>query len=344
MTTFGDRVYELGGTPVGIGVGGIPILGTIWYVDGTNGSDNYPGFKPFEAKKTIQAALTAQIAAAAASTGAYGDVIYVMPGTYAESLTGDLSKVQIIGVGRTGVRPMARIHPVATAAYTGEMLDSGFENLEFASPSTPTAACAAIIVETNSTTLLNMANSYIDNCFFTAGAVDDVYESCGIILGALAVANTDYEFADYSRISGNHFGSVGGRYKQLSIGIALASPDTSQGGAEYKGMTGCDISHNQINARKIGMKISTGATACTGSHIIHNYIGSAEHVQGPELYGIQFNSAAADQLCFVANNNITTQGAATAAIANASTVGMVQGNIVFEASVGTYALPIVSAS
>ncbi|GAG81809.1 unnamed protein product, partial [marine sediment metagenome] len=226
---------------------------------------------------------------------------------------------------------------------TGEMLDSGFENLEFASPNTPTADCAAIIVET-ATTMFAMANSYIDNCFFTAGAIDDTYKSTGIILGALAAANGTYEFAEYSRINGNTFGSIGGRTFELTIGISLGSPDTSQGGAEYKGMTGCDISYNDIRACNIGIKIYAGEVGCTGSRITHNHISSSEHYHGTSTYGIGFMSASADLLCFVTDNRIITQAAATAAIYNASTGGMVQGNIVFENGTGTYALPTIASS
>ena len=341
MTTFGDRVYELGGTPVGIGIGGIPILGKIWYVDGTNGSDNYPGFKPGEAKKTIQAALTAQIAAAAASTGAYGDVIYVMPGTYTESITGNMTKVQIVGVGRTGVRPMARIHPTATAAYTGEMLDSGFDNLEILGPSAPTARNAAIVITASTTTLLAFANSFIDNCLIAAGTGWTTYNSIGINIGALAAANTTYEFADHGRIANTTIGSVGGRLKQPEYGICMGAYNTTQAGAEYKGMTDCDIVNNRISAGRVGIKISCGAAGCTGSTIRGNTIGSQQNADGCQDYGIQFNSASADQLCCVVDNRVVSSGTA---ISNGSTTGYIMGNIVASNGTLTYQLPTVAAS
>jgi len=322
------------GVPVGTDE---PIFGKVYFVDGTNGNDGNVGTDANHAFATIQKAITTQIA----NTTSLGDVIYVMPGTYAESLTGDLAKVRIIGVGRTGVRPMARIHPVATAAYTGEMLDSGFENLEFFSPSAPTAHCAAIIVETNTTTLLNMANSYIDNCLFGAGAVDTTYESYGIVLGALAAANTTYEFADYSRIRGNSFTSPGGRTKELTIAISVGSPATSQGGAEYKGITGCDISYNLIRAYKTGIEINVGSVGATGTHIHHNHISSNEDSQGTTEYGILFTSAAADWLCFITDNRIISAGTP---ISNASTTGYVLGNWIGTAGTLTHALPTIAAS
>jgi len=283
---------------------------------------------------TIQAALDKTV-------GYRNDTVLVFPGTYAESLVKDLANVQVIGIGRAGTRPMARINPVATAAFTGEFKNSGFSNLEFKSPSTPTDNCAAIVFETNTSTLLNMAFSYVEDCFFSAGAVDDAYESYGIICGALAAANTTYEFVDFSRIQNNVFSSVGGRGKQLSVAICIGSPGTSQGGCEYKGITGSIISHNKINARKTGIHLSTGATACTGTYITHNHIGSAENVDGPELYGIRFNSAAADQLCMVTDNRVLSEGTP---ISNGSTTGYVLANWVGTAGALTHQLPLIAAS
>jgi len=335
ITNFPNGISSFG-VPVFAG-GDMPILGDVYVVDGTYGTDGSPKGNADKPLKTIQAAITMQ----ADRTLGKGDVIYVMPGTYAESLVGDLVKVQIIGVGRAGVRPMARIHPVATAAFTGEMDSSGFANLEFFSPSAPTADCAAIIVETNADSMFNLQNSYIDNCFFSGGAVDTTYASCGIILGALAAANTTYEFAEYSRIRGNTFASIGGRTKELTIGISLGSPDTSQGGAEYKGMTGCDISYNHINVYKTGIEMNCGAVGATNTYITHNHIASAEEDNGTTEYGILFTSAAADQLCFITDNRIISAGTP---ISNASTIGYVLGNWIGTAGTLTHALPAIAAA
>ena len=283
---------------------------------------------------TIQAALD--------KTVAYrNDVVLVFPGTYAESLVKDLANVQVIGIGRTGTRPSARVNPVATAAFTGEFINSGFRNLEFKSPSTPTAHCSAIVFETNTSTLYNMQQSYVEDCFFSAGAVDDAYESTGITLGALAAANTTWEFAEYSSIRRNVFGSIGGRTKQLTIAISLASQETTAAGCEYKGMTGCDISYNKINAQAIGIELNYGATGGTGSYITHNHIGSAENANGPALYGIRFASAAADQLTMVTDNRVLSDGTP---ISNGSTTGFVLGNWVGTSGTLTHQLPTIPAT
>ena len=336
MTMVLDGLEQWGGVPVGIEYP--PFLGDPYFVDGTNGSDDNPGDNKNEAKLTIQAALTLQIA----KTSGLGDRIYVMPGTYAESLTGDMTKVEIIGVGRVGQRPMARIHPTATAAYTGEFIDSGFNNLEFLSPSTPTGNAAAIVLETNTTTLMNMQNSYIDNCFFSGGSVHTTYNIYGIVLGALTPANTTYEFSEFSRIRGNVFTSVGGRTKQLTCAISCGGVyGTTQAGAEYKGMTGVDISYNFINAHLVGINCAYGATAGTGSWIHHNAIGSAEEPDGCQNYGIRFESAAADQLTWVTDNRVASAGTA---ISNGSATGCIMGNWVASNTTLTHQLPTIAAA
>jgi hypothetical protein len=334
LTNFPNGITSFG-VPV-LGGGYAPIFGDIYGVDGTYGNDGNTGSidKPFA---TIQAAMNEQIA----KTQGKGDAIYVNPGTYAESLVADLTGVQIIGTGRVGTRPLAKVVPVATAAYTGEFINSGFQNIEFRTPSAPTDNCAALVFETNTTTLLNMSSSYVDDCFFTAGAVDDAYESYGIIMGALAAANTTYEFCDFSRIHNNVFSSVGGRTKQLTMAICVGSPGTSEAGCEYKGITGSIISHNKINAQSIGIKLSTGATACTGTYITHNIIGSAENTGGCGLYGIRFNSAAADQLCQVMDNRVSSTGTA---ISNGGTAGSIMGNWVASNGTLTHQLPTIAAT
>jgi len=68
--------------------------GKRWYVDTVNGLDTYNGLNWSTAFKTIQKAITTQIA----ESSGLGDLIFIAPGTYAESLTGDLTRVALIGV------------------------------------------------------------------------------------------------------------------------------------------------------------------------------------------------------------------------------------------------------
>ena len=300
MTMVLDGLEQWGGVPVASQTAyPVPILGDHYFVDGTNGSDDHGGKGKTDAKETIQAALTLQIA----KTTGLGDVIWVMPGTYAESLTGNMTKVQIIGIGNVGTRPLAKIHPTASYAYTGEMLDSGLANLELFSQSTVGTRDAAVLITTNTTTLMAMHNSYIDRCFLSGGVDNDTgADTLGIVIGAIDAANTDYEFMESAVITNNIFGAVGGRKRQFSVGIAVMAHDTSQGGAEYKGMTGCVIAGNKMSAHLNGIRVSCGSLSCPNSFITDNIIGSTQSAYGPQNYGIEFNSAAVDQLFIFVRN------------------------------------------
>jgi len=121
----------------------------------------------------------------------------------------------------------------------------------------------------------------------------------------------------------------------------MGACDTSQAGAEYKGMTDCDIANNRISAGRVGIKLSCGAAGCTGSTIRGNIIGSQQEADGCQQYGIQFNSASADQLCGVYDNRVASAGTA---IYNGSTTGYIMGNIVASNTTLTYQLPTVAAS
>ncbi len=322
MTTAPDGLFQYGGVPVDGGAN--PIFGKVWWVDATNGSVGGPGTTPGTAFNTIQLALAEQIA----NTTSLGDVIYVMPGTYAESLTGNLTKVQIIGVGRVGVRPLAKIHPTASYAYTGEMTDSGFKNLEFATPSSSNTTYPAITI--TGTTYV-MVRSYIDGCFFYGGVNNDVVETTGICIGTFAASNTTYEYMECSEITNNVFGSVGGKKKQLSYAIEIASPQTSAGGQAYKGTANCFFAGNRISAKTSGIIFNTPVAGNSGTVVARNIIGSQQSVQGSTYYGVHFNAnAGADQLCMVVGNWIN---AGDTAIYNGNTNGNVLDNWVGAAGV-----------
>jgi hypothetical protein len=71
MTTFGDQVFQFGGSPVG---GGVMTDGTTYYVDPTSGADSNTGRKPSSALATMQAAIDKCVDDS-------GDVIVRLPGT-----------------------------------------------------------------------------------------------------------------------------------------------------------------------------------------------------------------------------------------------------------------------
>lgn len=315
MTMVLDGLEQWGGVPVASqGAYSAPIFGTHWFVDGTNGSDGNPGTNKLEPMETIQAAITDQIA----NTSGLGDVIWVMPGTYTETLTGNLTKVQIIGVGRTGVRPMAKVHPTDGHAYTGQMADAGLQNLEFRTPSSSSTTYAALCFPASS--WMCTERSYIDGCFFYGG-VTNATETTGIIFGAQIACNTTYEFVDHCEITNNTFGAVGGRTYQLQYGIMMGAGATT--GYDYKGFSNSIIANNRIFAKYTGIDMHTGQTSNSGSIIAHNIISSQETLAGCSLYGIRFGYST-DDCCMVVNNRIN---AATAAILNHNVTGNTLDNI-----------------
>lgn len=112
MTTVGDRLYEMGGVPVGGGPDYI-ITGNVYFVNSTGGSPGHSGKKPAAAMATIDQAV-------GKCTANNGDVIYVMPG-HAEniatttSLDVDVAGITIVGLGRGESRPI--LTQTATDAY-----------------------------------------------------------------------------------------------------------------------------------------------------------------------------------------------------------------------------------
>ena len=80
FTNFKNGVASMGIPLPGGAIG--PIFGRTYFVDGTNGNDNNRGKDPGRAKKTIQAALTLQIADSV-TKASLGDVIYILPATAA---------------------------------------------------------------------------------------------------------------------------------------------------------------------------------------------------------------------------------------------------------------------
>ncbi len=315
FTNFRNGVSSMG-IPLPGGAMG-PVFGRTYFVDGTNGNDANSGRDPSRAKATIQAALTLQIADAV-TKASLGDVIYVLPGTYAESITGNMTKVQIIGVGRTGVRPLAKIHPTTSYAYTGEMTDAGFKNLEFVTPTTSNKTYPAICI---TGTTYTMVRSFIDHCFFYGGVDNDVAETTGICIGTFAAGNSTYEYMETSEITNCVFGAVGGRKHQFSYALTVIFSGTSPGGTAYKGMSNCLIAGNRFSAKTSAILINTAGQGNSGSVIVNNIIGSQESTTGPTYYGIGF--ANADELCMVIGNHINAN---TGAIYNGGTAGQVLEN------------------
>jgi hypothetical protein len=115
MTTFSDRLYQLGGVPVG----GPITQGRVFFVMPVSGSDGASGKSPKQALKTLAGAL-------ALATANQGDVVFLMSeGNAASACTNYVTEtldwnkdgVSLIGIN-SGVRtsPRSRIAWLSTAA------------------------------------------------------------------------------------------------------------------------------------------------------------------------------------------------------------------------------------
>jgi hypothetical protein len=287
MSTFPDKLYHMGGVPVASAEE--PIFGKCWFVDGTNGSDDNEGRKPTEPLATIQAAVTAQIA----NTSSMGDVIYVFPGSYAESITGDLTRVKIIGVNAGGVTHAVSIRPTASYAYLGTMFEAAFKNIMFLSPSSSNKTLPAV-------QLTNARYSIIDNCIFVGRDA-----TC---IEALQIGNTT-EVAtaancDYCQITNNLITTFYGAASQFAYGIKIGRVDYDAG-CSVKQCWGTLIAGNTIFASTAGIYLGIYGDKSGGTVIRDNYIGCMEDTAGPQTCGI--GAYAANQ-AMVVNNFVASDG------------------------------------
>jgi hypothetical protein len=152
MTTFGDQLYQYGGTPV---TGGLPFTtGKVYFVDSVTGSDGNSGKKPNEAKATIAGAITVATASA-------GDIIAVVP-WHVETITAATATwskagVQIIGLGSGTNRPTITFTTAATATITVTAAKMAIQNMRFIANF---ANVAAAITTTAA------AGLTVDSCYF----------------------------------------------------------------------------------------------------------------------------------------------------------------------------------
>lgn len=117
MTTFSDRVYQLGGVPVS----GPIIQGKVWFVRPVNGVDTYSGKTPQRAFKTLAKALSV-------CTANQNDVVYLMSEGNASALCTDyqtdtldwnVDGVHLIGINSGSIiSPRSRIAWKSTASST----------------------------------------------------------------------------------------------------------------------------------------------------------------------------------------------------------------------------------
>lgn len=291
-TNFKNGVASMG-IPLPGGAMG-PVFGRTYFVDGTNGNDENSGRDPSRAKATIQAAITLQIADAV-TKASLGDVIYIMPGTYAEDLSGNLTKVSLIGVSAGGTSHAVSIRPVTLSAYTGTMFEAAIRNIMLLSPSTGTTLPAV--------QLANMRYSIIDNCLFIGRAA-------GSIEG-LQIGNTDAVATaancDYNQITRNHFSTFYGAGSQFTFGIKIGRV-AYDAGASVKQCWGTLIAYNTIYAATTGIYLGTYGDKDGSTVILENYISSLENADGCSTYCI--GSYTSNQALVVGNYCATAASAA----------------------------------
>ncbi|MBW2664420.1 MAG: hypothetical protein JRD93_21190 [Deltaproteobacteria bacterium] len=274
MTTYGDRIFEMGGVPVGGNSNSQshPVFGVEYFVDTLSGSDSNDGLTPSTAKATIQAAVTLQIA----NDSLLGDVIYIFPGTYAESVVGDLNRVQIIGLDCGGTAHAVSIRPTASYSFNGQMMESALRNLMLMSPSASNKTLPAVLLDYG-------GYSVIDNCTFIGR---DATCITGLQLGPTADNATAGKF-DYSAITNCVFSSFYGASSQFAYGIKLGNTAAaSTPGARQ--MWHSVIANNRIAAKTTGIHIGANTGNVDGTVIENNYIHSFESDNGCATAGIAF--------------------------------------------------------
>jgi len=245
-------------------------LGIKYYVDGTNGLDAYNGRSwqcPF---KTIQKAITEQIA----NTTSLGDVIYIAPGNYAESLTGDLTRVSIIGVKGDYPWHIVSVRPTDGYAYYGTLFEALIKNICFLSSDDTNKDYPAV-------QLVNARYSVIEDCHFV-GRDPTCVE--GLQIGNRDAVATVANF-DYCIVRNCRFDTWYGTASQFTFGIKLGRVGYDAG-CSVKYMVGTSIEDCFIYAKEYGIYI--GVYTADFSVIQRNAIDSLEHEKGCATRGVEF--------------------------------------------------------
>lgn len=301
MSIAPDRLYHMGGVPVGETIN--PTFGKIWWVDAANGAAAGPGTTPDTAFNTIQLAVTAQIA----GTSSLGDVIYVMPGTYAESVTGAMTKVQIIGASCSGIPGAAVIAPTTSNAYAGDMTNAAFRNMAFKQPTSSKLANVATG---------EMEYSAIDNCLFLGTDTTDL--TVGLRIGE--ETSTAWEHMEYSSITNCNFASSASRVWGLDYGIVFGSAEATTD-SDTRQFLYSVIANNSIHAQFVGILLQTDETNCNGGVIARNWVGSEQLEEGCVDHGIQSKSG--NMLCKVLDNRVVSLGAPISGFATSNVLNNV---------------------
>ena len=294
-----------------------PSVGTTYWVDGTNGSDSNSGKEHTKAFKTIQKAVTTQIADA---TG-LGDVIYVLPGTYTESITGNLSQCKLIGYHPFAVR----VTPTASHAYSGNLHDAVISGFMFDSPTTSNLDYAAVRFTTVQDSVIT------GNLFGKQGGATT--NSVGVMFGTYATASTTVSFHRSVFSNNQIMANGGGNTFYYGLGMCSGSGDATN--ANSRTMWNSRIENNIIIGNTQGIRI-VGNNAGSYGTIIRNNIIAGDAVNNGEtlgegMYFVDDTSPGQLSRIFVCDNRITSDADGISGFSPQ----MTQGNIVGVGNAGT---------
>jgi len=292
MTMVLDGLEQWGGVPVASQAAfPTPIFGKHWFVDGTNGSDGNSGLSKLEPMATIQAAVTDQIA----NPTGIGDAIWIFPGTYVESVTGDLTDVSLIGACAHSPGA-AKITPSDGSAYRGTLLRAAIRNLSLANSSSTSTTYASL-------SMVSMTDSLVDNCHIVG--VYNASDTTGIRIGTEGTS-IDWEIMGTSRISNcmwTHSGTMLNNHEYgLVFGLTGSTSKANKRMFRYS-----EICYNHIYAEKQGIEVNLTSANGSGGSIHHNVIGSGQFNGNCSGWGITATeSGEEDQLIKVYANYINS--------------------------------------
>ena len=306
---------SINGVPI-FGGGAVgPIFGNVYFVDGTNGSDDNCGTDSNQAYKTIQKAITKQIE----KSSGLGDVIYILPGNYTEALTGNLTNVSLIGCNMGHPWHAVMVYPGTGSAYTGDMSGAMLKNITFMSGATANKTLPAIH-------LGNMRYSIIEDCNISG---QDATCITGLQIGPETDVVTAANF-DYSIVRRNHIGTWAGVASEFAYGIKMGYAGGTTGDGHHI-CVGTRIEYNTIYALTTGIHLNCNQDTLYHTAIRGNVIDSAATANGCATAGISIDNGGS---VMIVGNYIN----ATDALLNASATRTL-GNWVTNAGAGATELP-----
>lgn len=291
MTTFADRVYQMGGTPVG-GVDWSLGVENWYYVDVLNGSDSNNGSSWSQAFATIAQAITtsnATINWSYAIGNRKYNAILVAPGVYPENLTSSPYYCHLVGMGIRGTDTATEIHPTTGSCLADTLLGCHIANIRF---EVNTAVPCLDIGICNSTTI--EYSTFTNGAAVGATAIDTENSThltvryCSVESGQ----GTGMAYGFYHRGGANKFVHNARIHDNVihctTAGIFIQNTCTASNYVAWNNFIarptkGIDDNsgqgyfyNNYITASSDAIEHANSATQCIGNHVINNATGAVE--------------------------------------------------------------------